>query len=137
MKGASFTGDVGLGNGLLNLPVWSPRSVPCVIGSCGVNDEHGHRQSAGLEGTKFLCGSKTVALILLGMQRSGLDECMRVNLLLDIALSPADSWVYRVSPALQFRAEPGTTRASSICAMAVEGRVCGSALVLIAESPEA
>lgn len=96
----------------------------------------------GLADTKFICGSESVVPILLGMKRSGLDECLTVNLLLDIVLSLASFWVYRES-ALLYSLEQNQVPQGLPVSVPWQwkgwqpGRVCGSALIIIVESPEA
>lgn len=107
---------------------------------------HSYMQCTGLADTKadtcFICGSKSVVLILLGMQRSGVDERLMVILLLDIVLSPSGLWVYRESALLysfkQNQVPQGLTVSVPWQWKGWQpGRVRGSALIIIGESPEA
>lgn len=103
---------------------------------------HGLRQCMCLADTRFICGSKSIVLIHLGMYRLGLDECLAVNLLLDIFLSPAGSWVSRES-ALLYSSEQNQVPQGLAVSVPWQwkgwqpGRMCGSALTIIVESPEA
>lgn len=134
MKGASFRGEASLCG-------HHDQYVPGVTGSCRVNKVHGHRQCTWLADNKFICGREWVVLICLRMYRSGLDECLTVILLLDSVLSPLSSWVYRES-ALLYSLEENQVPQGLPVSVPWQwkgwqpGRVCGSALIIIVESPE-